>query len=930
MPLAFSQNAVIAQPGQSYAMSALLAATPGYAPEYIVLVGLDRERYPASLAGAAASTPGTLSGTGEAIAFHAYPGSDCASFGVVFSHTASGYYSGSHGYLADLNYHASAAEYRSAYLALYGYGSAAAPDSALGAKLQAEVGQPFFDGGAFMEARNYPVSGELGALNIVTRSGYADPTPNAATPDEIAAVAASYVGKTWDDNGCWVLASNIAASAGASLPLTSDEARPTVVPPLANGGWIVAYNSAAASAAQKLSWQQLLRPGDILVADNSCGGHVSTVVAGSGYAAQFIDNSGGAAAGGGPHDIVIGAAHTMPYWALGDDPDNVVVYRLDTPLISVASGLAGSGKLAPLFSVQDPAGKTVQGYQFYATAAGSFTLDGAASGAHSAAEAITVDSASLARLAFSAAAPGTVEVRAFNGSYWGDWETIAVAPAPATAGTPGTPGTATGAAAQPALLRPAADTVFVHGGQSLALSSLVVADARSSAITSYTVTYPAHSGTVQLNGAANLYAGAAPGADQERTLEVNAADFARLTYTASAYSNADTLGITAHNASPLASVEAHVVMAAQVATVHAAPQWVTPDSEIPLSALFNVTLPDGTAVTSYSISTTGVQVIDWGPNSPSSGGTLQLHGAVDLIAGIGAPPGNYQIAAQDLDKVTFRAAPDLGAQFIEIWANNGAGGAPGSAMLTTVAGAAPVAAHAAAIKGGETIALSSLFSANGEAQAYYRITDPDGAGSLHLRVDGTNLQAKSALSPGVFIVAAADLDKLSYEGARAGGSEQLALSTSADMLHWSGAVMLPVASSAVLPLQALDVEGWAAQVYRLYKAAFDRAPDAAGFRWWLGNVEHGTSMLEVARDFSVSGEFAARFGSEMSDSAYAALLYQNVLHRAPDAGGLQFWSGALAQGVPRADVMLQFAASAENHVQLAGVISGDLQYLLNA
>ena len=39
------------------------------------------------------------------------------------------------------------------------------------------------------------------------------------------------------------------------------------------------------------------------------------------------------------------------------------------------------------------------------------------------------------------------------------------------------------------------------------------------------------------------------------------------------------------------------------------------------------------------------------------------------------------------------------------------------------------------------------------------------------------------------------------------------------------------------------------------------------------------------------------------------LLYQNVLGRAPDAAGLNFWTGAMRAGQSRADVLLGFSES---------------------
>ena len=112
---------------------------------------------------------------------------------------------------------------------------------------------------------------------------------------------------------------------------------------------------------------------------------------------------------------------------------SVVIYELDTPIVSSAvasDSLAclASQSLASLFTVSDPANRAITSWQAYDTAASdSLLLNGTAFGAHSAASAVT--SASLASVTLRAGATATtdtLEVRAFNGLYWGDWQSLAV------------------------------------------------------------------------------------------------------------------------------------------------------------------------------------------------------------------------------------------------------------------------------------------------------------------------------------------------------------------------------------------------------------------------------------------------------------------------------------------------------------------------
>ncbi|GMG85257.1 hypothetical protein LNKW23_44740 [Paralimibaculum aggregatum] len=106
--------------------------------------------------------------------------------------------------------------------------------------------------------------------------------------------------------------------------------------------------------------------------------------------------------------------------------------------------------------------------------------------------------------------------------------------------------------------------------------------------------------------------------------------------------------------------------------------------------------------------------------------------------------------------------------------------------------------------------------------------------------------------------------------------------------------------------------------YRLYAAAFARVPDEAGLRFWAGQAAAGTAPEAMAAAFVGSAEFAARFGEAPSDDAFVSALFENVLGRAPDAAGRQFWLDAIATGAhDRADMLLFFADGPENLAQNA-------------
>jgi len=108
-------------------------------------------------------------------------------------------------------------------------------------------------------------------------------------------------------------------------------------------------------------------------------------------------------------------------------------------------------------------------------------------------------------------------------------------------------------------------------------------------------------------------------------------------------------------------------------------------------------------------------------------------------------------------------------------------------------------------------------------------------------------------------------------------------------------------------------------IVRIYQAAFGRAPDSAGLKAWVtfansnGGAANTSWQNTMASLFTQSAEFTTIYGSATPSAAgYAAALYQNVLNRVPDAGGLTAWTNALSAGtVSIATALTGFANSGE-------------------
>ena len=89
-------------------------------------------------------------------------------------------------------------------------------------------------------------------------------------------------------------------------------------------------------------------------------------------------------------------------------------------------------------------------------------------------------------------------------------------------------------------------------------------------------------------------------------------------------------------------------------------------------------------------------------------------------------------------------------------------------------------------------------------------------------------------------------------------------------------------------------------VTSLYLAFFNRSPDSAGLDFW---VRSGATLEQITKSFFDQPETKKAYPSNFSDKSFVTAIYFNVLERAPDTAGLNFWVKALEAGVSR-DVMI--------------------------
>ncbi|NDC36103.1 MAG: DUF4214 domain-containing protein, partial [Synechococcaceae bacterium WB9_2_112] len=122
------------------------------------------------------------------------------------------------------------------------------------------------------------------------------------------------------------------------------------------------------------------------------------------------------------------------------------------------------------------------------------------------------------------------------------------------------------------------------------------------------------------------------------------------------------------------------------------------------------------------------------------------------------------------------------------------------------------------------------------------------------------------------------------------------------------------------------------QVSQLYVALFGRAPDGDGLAFWVGRLDTlgGTAaaMTQIANDMFATAPARAYFPLFLTNREIISSFYVNVLGRAADTGGLDFWTAKLdARGATPGSViteMISAVVSFPSSGSAEGVTSRDL------
>jgi serralysin len=129
---------------------------------------------------------------------------------------------------------------------------------------------------------------------------------------------------------------------------------------------------------------------------------------------------------------------------------------------------------------------------------------------------------------------------------------------------------------------------------------------------------------------------------------------------------------------------------------------------------------------------------------------------------------------------------------------------------------------------------------------------------------------------------------------------------------------------------AIEIRSHQEEIARFYNALFERNPDEGGLSYWVNNLADptigggGSTIQDIAQAFTQSEEFQALYGSNVSNSNFVNLLYQNILHRNADQAGYEYWLNEINETNDRGSTIVGFSNSAEYVTETASAIDNFL------
>ena len=133
--------------------------------------------------------------------------------------------------------------------------------------------------------------------------------------------------------------------------------------------------------------------------------------------------------------------------------------------------------------------------------------------------------------------------------------------------------------------------------------------------------------------------------------------------------------------------------------------------------------------------------------------------------------------------------------------------------------------------------------------------------------------------------------------------------TGPELTEWTDAFAAGTPHHVLVRELARSDEWLAVTVTGIYLLALGRQPEPDGLAYWVGELRNGALVNRIGAQIFGSAEFYAIAGG--TDEGFVEALYDRILERAPDANGLAYWVGQVdARG--RGGVASEFYASYES------------------
>lgn len=102
----------------------------------------------------------------------------------------------------------------------------------------------------------------------------------------------------------------------------------------------------------------------------------------------------------------------------------------------------------------------------------------------------------------------------------------------------------------------------------------------------------------------------------------------------------------------------------------------------------------------------------------------------------------------------------------------------------------------------------------------------------------------------------------------------------------------------------------------LYVAYYNRAPDINGFNFWKKQAnqnDNAATLKTISIGFEASPQFSTDYPITLSNKEFITKIYQNILNRNPDQGGLNHWVNRLEQGLSKSDFIIEYVNAVLNY-----------------